>query len=399
MIKGISWMSGFRISTRLISIVRIAILARILSPVEFGLYGIALLVLAFIEILTETGINFVLMQEEKKLEEIVDTAWILSIARGLVIGLIIFISAPYVASFFNASSSLPLILGISIVPIIKGFINPAEIKFQQQLEFNKEFFFRFVIFLVDSLVAITVALITYSAFSLIVGLIMGAITEVILSFLLIKPIPCFRFNKKIMVGILHKGKWLTLAGIFNYLFQHLDDIVVGKVLGVHALGLYDAGYKLSLVPITEVGDVVSKVTFPIYVKIGGDIKRLRTAYMKTVGGITLLVVPLGVLFFIFPEPIISILLGEKWISAAPALKVLALFGMIRAILNSASPVFFSIKKQKYVTVITLVGFISLALCIYPLITLYGIVGAAFAALIATLVTVPVISYYLYKELT
>jgi len=93
-------MGGLRVSTRLLAFVKIAILARILTPSQFGLFGIALLVLAFLETMTESGINIFLIQEKAKLERYNDTAWLVSIFRGLLISLIIFLSADAISSFF-----------------------------------------------------------------------------------------------------------------------------------------------------------------------------------------------------------------------------------------------------------------------------------------------------------
>ena len=89
-LRGVSWMGGLRLSTRVIAFAKIAILARILTPAQFGLFGIALLVLALLENLTETGINIFLIQEKAKLEKYNDTVWLVSIIRGTLISLTIF---------------------------------------------------------------------------------------------------------------------------------------------------------------------------------------------------------------------------------------------------------------------------------------------------------------------
>ena len=97
---------------------------------------------------------------------------------------------------------------------------------------------RIVIFLFDSAIAIILALITRDAVSFVWGLIAGAALEVILSFVLFKPTPIFSFNLTIVRGIVNRGKWVTAYGIFNYLSQESDDIVVGKLLGASPLGIY-----------------------------------------------------------------------------------------------------------------------------------------------------------------
>ena len=132
-VKGISWIGALRASTRVIAFVRIGVLARILTPLEFGLYGIATLFLEFLETITETGINVFLVQEEGELEEYLDTAWIVSILRGTFIALLIFGLSSSVALFFNSPGARTIVAYISLVPLIRGFINPAEVKFRKNL--------------------------------------------------------------------------------------------------------------------------------------------------------------------------------------------------------------------------------------------------------------------------
>ena len=145
-IKSLSWMGALRVFIRGLTFIRLVILARILTPNQFGLFAIASLALAFLEIISETGINVFFIQDEGDFRSFVDTAWIISITRGTFIFLVLILTAPLIVSFFNSPASLTLIFWISLVPFLRGFINPSEAKFQKELEFNKEFYFRTLIF-------------------------------------------------------------------------------------------------------------------------------------------------------------------------------------------------------------------------------------------------------------
>src|SRR5680860_1435726 len=149
-LKGISWTWLLRMCTRIISFLKIAILARFLSPAQFGLYGIASLVLLLLEVLTETGINVFIIQENEDVDSIVSTAWIISILRGILISLIIILLVPFISFFFRSPDSTNLIILIALVPFIKGFINPSIVKFQKELMFDKEFYFRGSLFTLES---------------------------------------------------------------------------------------------------------------------------------------------------------------------------------------------------------------------------------------------------------
>lgn len=389
-------MGALRASTRVIAYIKIAILARLLVPEQFGIFGIAALALALLEILTETGINVFFIQREGKIEEYIDTAWFVSILRGILISLLIVLTASPVSLFFNSPDSYKLLLLIGTVPFLRGFINPAIVKFQKELQFNKEFFLRFSIFSFDATVAILIAFFTRSAVSLVWGLIAGVLLEIFLSHWLIEPRPKFVFEYPKVKRVVGRGKWVTIYSVFNYIFENGDDIVVGRLLNTFSLGLYQVAYKISTLPITEIANVFVKVSFPIYTKISGHTKRLKKAYLKTMLAISLLVIPLGLIIFLFPEVIIKVILGNKWLDAAPVLRILAIFGMIRAITLSGYTLFLAAKKQEYVTASTFAGILGLGVTVIPMVRKYGILGAGFSALIGTLVSIPIFIFFLFR---
>lgn len=389
-LKGLGWVGALRGLTRIIAFIKIAILARLLNPLDFGLFGISALVLALLEVFTETGINVFLIQTKLETDEYINTAWVFSLFRGFIISVLIFIFSPLISKFFNSPNSLPLLYLISIVPLIRGFINPSVVKFQKELNFRKDFLIKFSVFFIDAFFAVVFALFTKSPISLVLGLIIGAVFEVILSFKLVKPIPSFSLDSSKIKKIMEKGKWATLYGIFDYLFKQGDDIVVGKLLNTSALGLYQLAYKISYLPISEIGDVLIRVTFPVYVKISEDTNRLKKAFIKSFLFIALAVIPFSLIIFLFPKEIIIFLLGSKWLEAVGALRILAIFGLLRALFSPSYAVFLAVQKQKYVMISTLASVLVLGATIIPLVSKYGIKGAALSALIGTIINIPFI---------
>jgi len=390
---GVSWMSTFRVFSRIVAFVRIIILARLLAPSEFGIFGIATMVLALLEILTETGINVFLVQEEDDLETHVNDAWLISIIRGVLISAFIFLTASFVASFFRVEQAMGIILLISIVPLIKGFINPAEVKFQKELQFSKEFYFRTSIFVVDSLVSVVICFITRSAIGLVFGLTAGAILEVALSFLLIKPTPKLAFNTKKLNRIFHKGKWVTLYGILNYIASEGDSVTVGRLLGAGPLGIYQLGYTISTMPVSEVSDVTNKVTFPVYSKISEDKKRLKKGFLKVILLVSLTSILMGLVIFFFPKTLFIMIFGPKWSDTLGVLKPLAVYGAIRGISGATSSLLLADKKQKYVAGMTAVRFAILAITVIPLTMFYGLVGTSISVLLSGIIELPLAFYY------
>jgi O-antigen/teichoic acid export membrane protein len=311
---------------------------------------------------------------------------------------VIYLTAPIVSNFFAAAQVTNLIRLASIIPLIKGFINPSVVRFQKDLHFGKEFWYRSSLYLADALVAITLGIITHSEYSLVWAMVIGAILEVVLSMAVVKPIPSLRFNSSLAKDIVKEGKWVTLSGIFEYLFQNIDDIAVGRILGATPLGLYQQAYRVSTLTTSEAGEIFNKVTFPVYTKISDDKKILRDAFLKVSLVIGVLVIPFGLILVFWASDVTRILLGNQWLPMVPALQVLAIFGILKALSNSAYSLLLALKKQQAVTFITLIGISGMAFTIIPLVRAFGIVGAGYSAIIGVLLGLPLVLYYLSKSL-
>lgn len=397
-VKGVSWMTAFRVLYRAIGLVRIAIIAHLLTPLALGVFGIVSLVLAFLEIITETGINVFLIQEKDEAEGYFDTAWVLSILRGIIISLLIVIAAGPISDFFNSPASKNLLYLSALVPLIRGFINPVIVKFQKELHFNKEFKYRLSVFFVECLVSVLGVVYTKSVFGLVWGMIASAIYEVLYTFIVVKTWPKFALDKVKASKIINKGRWITLYGIFDYLYTQSDNIIVGRILGVAPLGIYQNAYKISTAPLTEVGDIFFRVTFPVFSKISNEAQRLKTAFIKNTLVNFVLMGFAGIVIYIFAEPIVNLILGGGWESAIPVVKLLSVLGVVRGVAGSTNSLLVAKQKQKYSAIVMIVSTLGLWLSIVPLINAYGILGAGMAAIIGTTISLPFTGYFIFKTL-
>jgi len=396
MIKHLSWSFALRWSTRGLTFVRLAILARLLTPGQFGLFAIGTLVLAFLEIVTETWINVFLVQQRDSIDKYINTAWIISIVRGTLISLLIILSTPWIIEFFSSPGSKNILLYLSIVPFLRGFINPSVVNLQRNLKFNHEFYYRLLLFISESIFTITLALILRSEFSLVFGMIFAALIEVVVSLLIFNPKPRFIFSQNQAKDIWKKGKWITAAGIFNYFYQNGDNLVVGRLLGNTQLGIYDYAYKLSSTPITEIGDVFAKVSLPVYVKLRDNLIKLKSTFIKNSLFVIVFSFIFSLVLYLFSDVLVSALLGAQWKHAIPVIKVLSIYGFSKAIVGTTFPLFLSQEKQSYVTLITLISILGLAITIMPLVGQFGIIGAGISASIGTLISLPVAVFLLFK---
>jgi len=394
----VTWVSAFRIANRFLSIVRTVILARLLTPIQFGDFGIASLILALVEIFTETGINVFLVQQEDDdaVVHYLDTAWVISIFRGIIISIIVVLASFPVSQFFDNPASRTLILLMALVPLIRGFINPAEAKFQKQLKFNQEFYFRSLITIADAAVALTVAFIYRTPISLIAGLIAGAAVEAIASLAFIHPRPKFHYDPKQAKEIIGSGKWVTGAGIAAYFASKGVDISIGRLLSTASLGIYQMAYKFSLLFVDELVEMVNRVAFPVFVRIGGDRRRLQIAFLKMYAGFTAIVTILMGCVALFAEPIVNILLGPNWTEATKYLRLLSFVGIAISFAVPTNPLFLAIKKQRYLSHVVGVQLIAFILALIPTISAPSLEKVILALLISIIASVPLRTFYAYK---
>ena len=237
-----------------------------------------------------------------------------------------------------------------------------------------------------------------SVYGMIWGLLAGAIFEVFYTFIVARPWPKFDFNSIKTKRVIDRGKWVTLYGIFDYLYTQSDNIAIGRILGVAPLGIYQNAYKISTSPLTEVGNIFFRVTFPVFSKISGETARLKSAFIKNTVVNFALMLGAGIFIFIFAAPIVQILFGKGWESAIPVVKLLSILGVVRGVASSTGSLLIAREKQKYTAVVTIVSTLGLWITIIPLIHAYGIIGAGVAAIIGTLISLPFTVFFVRKAL-
>jgi len=397
-IKGVGWMTAFRVLYRIVGIVRIAIIAHLLSPFTLGLFGVITIVLAFLEIITETGINIFLIQEKEDMDGYINTAWVVSIARGAFIAVLICILAGPISAFFNSTGSKELLYFAALVPFIRGFINPSIVKFQKDLLFHKSFIYRILVFTVESVISVLGVIILRNPYGLVFGLIAGSIFDVMFTFFAVRPWPKFHFDIIRGKKVVNQGRWMTLFGIFDYLYTQSDNIIVGRILGVAPLGIYQNAYKISTAPLTEVGAIFFDVTFPVFSKISDEAVRLKSAFVKNTIVNFILMTLTGIFIFIFAGPIVQILLGKGWEAAIPVVKLLSILGVVRGVAGSTSSLLIAKREQKYTAVVMMISTLGLWVSIVPLVRAFGILGAGIAAILGAFVAFPVQIYLVAKVL-
>jgi O-antigen/teichoic acid export membrane protein len=395
-IRGGFWVFALRFTNRGLGFVRKIVIARLLAPEDFGLLGIAFLSISALETFSQPGFQAALVQKKEDIKPYLDTAWTVSAIRGGILFGVLFFSAPLVAEFFGSPKATLIIRIIGVTVLLSGFRNIGIIFFQKNLEFNKEFIYQFSATLTNFGVAIVLAFLLKNVWALVWGGVAASFVQLFMSYVVHPFRPRLRFEKAKFDQLFDFGKWVLGQSIVIFLITQGDDIFVGRVLGVQALGFYQMAYALSNLPATEITHVISQVTFPAYSKLQDDIFRLQDAYLKILQLIALLSFPAAGLIIIFAPDFTKIFLGERWMPCISAMKILALWGLLRSIGATIGSVFQAIGRPKTLTKIQFFHFILLATLIYPLSVHWDILGTSLSVLLATLLPVSIAFYLILK---
>ena len=381
-VRGGFWVFSLRAVQQLFGLARLIIIARILSPHDFGLMGIAMLTMATLDTFSQTGFQAALIQKKEDIKSYLDAAWTVLILRGFILFAILYLIAPYAATFFEAPEAKPIIQVIGFAVLLQAFTNIGVIHFQKELEFNKEFIYQFAGTLADFIVAISAVLILRNVWALVFGLLAGSVTRCFVSYLIHPYRPHLSSDLGKAKELFGFGKWILGSSILVFLITQGDDIFVGKLLGVTALGFYQLAYRISNMPATEITHVISQVTFPAYSKLQDDIPKLREAYLKVLQFTTFLSFPIAGLIFVLAPDFTRIFLGEKWMPIVPLMQILVFAGLVRSIQATTGPIFHAIGKPRIDTKWQIVRLSVLAVSIYPLTIWLGLVGASIAVFLS-----------------
>jgi O-antigen/teichoic acid export membrane protein len=397
--KGSIWVFFIKIGKQLLSLARNIVLARILAPHDFGLFGIALLTLSTLEHFTSTGFKQALVQKKEEPEKYLDTAWTVEVVRSTVLFLLLFILSGPIAGFFDSPSAKALIQVLSFSILLKGFINIGVIYFQKELKFHKTFIFDLAPPLMDLVITISTLLILRNVWALVIGSLAGSLTNVIVSYLIHHHRPKLRFKLSEAKELFDFSKWIMGSTLLNFLLTEGDDILVGRILGPASLGLYQMAYRISNFPATQITQLINQVSFPAYAIIQDQIKRLRSSYLKVLKSIAFFSFPISFYLFFFANDFTSVVLGEKWLAAVPAIQGLVVWGLVRSIGGTTGPLFQAIGRPDLATKVQLIKLIILAAIIYPLTTSYGLIGTVIAVVISALISNPIADYLVIKKLS
>lgn len=371
------WVFATKFSSRFLQILLLIILARLLTPRDFGLMGIALLTLGATQQFSKIGLDTALVQNRRdNIDHYLNTTWVLESTRGLLIFCTLFVTAPFIADFFGEPEATPLIRVIGIAPLLLGFRNPGVVYFKKDLDFHKEFVFRSIGGVTQFAVGVTYALLSPTVWALVIAFVAGDVAKSLVSYLLHGYRPWPAFDIAAAKELINYGKWITGSSIIYYIYSQGDDAFVGWYISATALGFYQYAYRIADIPSSEVSEVISSVSFPAFSKLQDDPKRLKEAILGATRITTFVSIPMSFGIVLIAPSFVPLVLGEDWTPMITVLQLLAIYGLLHSMTRNFGEVWKAIGRPDLITKLGFVRVICIALLIWPATAMWGIEGTA-----------------------
>lgn len=324
-INGFSWMFAGTLGQNILQFATLVILARLITPAEFGVVTIAIMVIGILKIFTELGVGPAIVQRKDLNENHIKTANTLALVLALIFSAFLYLSASRVSTFFNMEELEKTITALSIMLPLSALSLVGQSLLQRRLKFKQIATLNLISYIIAyGFIAIPMAKLGYGIWSLVFAYLGQVTSMMLLVNLRIRESRIYGFDIKSAKQLLNYGFGSSLARVSNFFALEGDNIVIGKFLGAEALGFYGRAYQLINIPSALIGSVIDKVLFPIMSSIQEDKKRLSNAYIGLISITAMFLMPISAILIILSEEVIFILLGTQWDNVVPLFQILAL---------------------------------------------------------------------------
>lgn len=338
-ISGLTW-SGIGTGSKLISqFITTAILARYLSPTDFGLVAMAMVFTEFASIFSDMGISSALIQKKDATEGHYSSAFWLNIIVGLALTLSMILVSPLVMKFYDRPQLQPILIALSFNFILSSLTIIQQTLLNKNLEFKKLTLRDIIAVLGSSVIGIFLALKGYGVWSLVWQTLSFTVMNAVLLWTLSSWRPCFIFSIPCIKDIFKFGSHVLGSSLLYYFRRNTDKLLIGKFLGTPSLGLYSLAYKIMMYPLHHVTWVVNKVMFPVFSKMQEDLPKLQNTYCRLLKTVSLITFPLMSGFIFIAPDFIHTIYGSQWEPVVFLIRILCVSGLFLSVSSVTIPIY------------------------------------------------------------
>ena len=371
--------------TKVIFLLRLLVLAWLLSPDDFGLLAIATTAIGFLLQITDIGMIPALVQSKHIDERQYDVAWTVGITRTVGVILIVIVTAPLIAQIFSEPRATPIIQALAFRPFLEAVSSIKVAHLTRNLQFRPLTILKLAEAAINFIVSVALAS-WLGVWALVVGTLAGAMTYLALSYLLAPHRPRFSLEWSTIRPLIRFGRWVFMTGLVVMAGNYVLRVVISRQLGTAELGIYFLAAQLAFLPAEAASEIVGTVAFPLFARLQLDRQQAAEVFRTVFTGLSVLVYPVCALLIVLAPTLVQTVLGVRWEGTVPVIRVLALVSMIGIFGEVTVPIFNGFGHPSRVTLIEVVQSTSIILLVIGLTTRFGLVGAALAWLPTTILS-------------
>lgn len=372
---------------RVIGLVSIAILARLLTPADFGIVAVAGTVVVMVEILSAFGFDWALVRHSNPSIDYLNSAWTMRVLLGLGTFAVLSLLGPVAATFYRLPPLRSVLVALGLASFLGSLENIGTVFFRREFLFHKEFLLRAVSKLSGFLVTVSIALHYRSYWALVAGIVAVRASGTLASYVLQRYRP--RLTLKCARDLLGFSSWLLIGNIVDYCREKFSDLYLGRVFGPTANGLFSVAGELSRVPISEVATPINRVAYSKYSEDVRANRRVGESYVEIASLIWAISLPMCAGTIAVATEVVALVLGPRWHDADMVVRLLALGTAFTVLTANTHYVYWAIGHSRFVAGLSAVGAAIVIPTTIVCSHLLGFLGVAVAFALTNAVLVPV----------
>jgi O-antigen/teichoic acid export membrane protein len=391
--QGAGWVVAWRMTTRMLGLISTLVLARLLVPADFGLVALAYACSATLEACTYAGVEQQIIRSAAPSRALYDTAFTLNLIRALAIAVMLALGAGPLATFFGDPRLEPVLLTLTLLPLVNGFSNIGTVDFQRNLAFHREFQMMILPRLITFCVSLGVALVFRTYWALVLSMVAGRLSYLVMSYLMHPYRP--RLSLAAWRELAGFSFWVWALAVVSVVRDRADSFIVGRQLGPGSLGVYSLGAEVATLPASEVVGPICRASLPGLAasqREGGD-SATRDAFFRIIALTALLMLPAGVGMAMMAAPLVFLTVGPNWLEAVPLVAVLGFAGVVLPFGNISQVLLTSLGRMRLLFGIYLVAAVARLALMSVFIPWLGLIGAACALGIGFLLDAVMLTHF------
>ncbi|WP_319574712.1 lipopolysaccharide biosynthesis protein [uncultured Desulfobacter sp.] len=327
-VKGIAWNLFERFGAQGLQFVLGILLARLLTPADFGLTGMIYVFFAVAQVFVDGGFGAAYVQKKEVTAYDSDTVFYSNLLISLAIYLVFWISAPAIAGFYEQPVLIELTRVMALVIIINAFNLIQMAQIMRDVDFKRKTKVTLIATILSGVAGIASAYAGFGVWSLVIQQIANRILTTCGLWVTSKWRPGLKFSTQSFKSLFSFGFWILAAGLIRTIFDNIYILVIGKFFPAAQLGFYEKAKRFKQIASEEVSGAVGAVAFPVLSQLQHDKPRLKQAVRKLLIHTLVFVAPLLVLLIIIAEPFVILILTEKWAPMVPYMQLLCVAGIL-----------------------------------------------------------------------